>query len=243
MPWTRNRASSSFSASSSKTRMNSSPMILRLRSGSSTPASRSRKRSSASTCDQLCAEPVAECLDDLRRLVLSHHPVVDEHAGELIADRLVDERGRGRRVDSAAEPADHPGVADLGADALDLVVDHRGRRPALLAAGDVAQEALQDLGAVRACARPRGGTGSRRSPARRSRRRRPASRGWRRGPSKPGGGSKTRVAVAHPALLLGGKAGEQRAAPVGERELGAAELARLGPLDAPAETWTIACMP
>ena len=41
--------SSSFAASSSNTRMNSSPMIMRLRSGSSTPASRSRKRCSAST--------------------------------------------------------------------------------------------------------------------------------------------------------------------------------------------------
>ena len=49
MPWTRKRASSIFAASSSKTRMNSSPMILRLVSGSSTPASRSRKRSAAST--------------------------------------------------------------------------------------------------------------------------------------------------------------------------------------------------
>ena len=39
----------SFAASSSKTRMNSVPMILRLASGSVVPASRSRKRSSAST--------------------------------------------------------------------------------------------------------------------------------------------------------------------------------------------------
>ena len=49
MPCTRYCGSSSFAASSSNTRMNSVPMILRLASGSVTPSRRSRKRSSAST--------------------------------------------------------------------------------------------------------------------------------------------------------------------------------------------------
>ena len=41
--------------------------------------------------------------------------------------------------------------------------------------------------------------------------------------------------MAHPALLLRGQPGEQPAAVAGERELGAAELARLGALDPAAE--------
>ena len=53
MPWTRNFASgpspASRAASSSKTRMNSVPMTLRLVSGSLMPSSFPRKRSSAST--------------------------------------------------------------------------------------------------------------------------------------------------------------------------------------------------
>ena len=49
MPWTRKAAPSSFSASSSNTRMNSAPIALRLASGSEIPLSRARKRSSAST--------------------------------------------------------------------------------------------------------------------------------------------------------------------------------------------------
>ena len=66
--------------------------------------------------DQLDAELLAERLDHLLGLVLAHQPVVDEDAGELVADRAVDERRGGRRVDPAGEPADHAGVADLGAD-------------------------------------------------------------------------------------------------------------------------------
>ena len=147
MPWTRKRTSSSFSASSSKTRMNSSPMILRLVSGSSTPASLARKRSSASTWTSGMPN-CAEGLDDLLGLVHPHQPVVDEDAGQLLPHRLVDEHRRDRGVDAAGEAADDAAVADLGLDLRDLLGDHRLRRPLLLAAGDVAQEAGQDLGPV-----------------------------------------------------------------------------------------------
>lgn len=49
VPWARNSIPSSFLASSSNTRMNSAPIILRFCSGSATPASFPRKRSTAST--------------------------------------------------------------------------------------------------------------------------------------------------------------------------------------------------
>ena len=59
-------------------------------------------------------ELLAERLLHLLGLAQAQQPRVDEHAHELIADRLVHERGRDRGVDAAREPAD---------DAL-------GRRPA-----------------------------------------------------------------------------------------------------------------
>ena len=49
MPWTRKSTGPIFLASSSKTAMNSLPMILRLRSGSVTPSSAFKKRAPAST--------------------------------------------------------------------------------------------------------------------------------------------------------------------------------------------------
>ena len=49
VPCARNETPSSLRASSAKTSMNSSPMMWRFRSGSETPASLSRKRSTAST--------------------------------------------------------------------------------------------------------------------------------------------------------------------------------------------------
>ena len=67
--------------------------------------------------DERDLEVVAERGDDLLALVLSHEPVVDEHAGELVADRAVHEQRRDARVDAAAEAADDLAVADLGADA------------------------------------------------------------------------------------------------------------------------------
>ena len=107
-------------------------------------------------------------------------------------------------------------------------------RPALLEAGEIAQETIEDLGAVRrvddlrveldpvqaavrALARGhrRGGAGGERHEARR--------------------GLEHRVAVAHPALLLVRQPGHQATAAVGERERGAAELARVSALDPPAE--------
>ncbi len=62
--------------------------------------------------------------------------MVDEDAGELVADRLVDEQRGDGRVDAAGEPADDALVADLGADPLDLLLDHGGRRPGRRRVGD-----------------------------------------------------------------------------------------------------------
>ena len=58
-----------------------------------------------------------------------HEAVVDEDAGELVADGAVHERRRDGGVDAARERADHAVVANLLADTLDLLLDEVARRP------------------------------------------------------------------------------------------------------------------
>ena len=177
---------------------------------------------------------VAERGHHLLALVLSHQAVVDEHAGELLADGAVHDQRRGRRVDAARQPADHVRVADLLADRRHLLVDDRGRAPGPFAAADLVQEVLAGCRCRRACARPRGGTGSRTGRARPTRMRRPARPARRRAPSKPGGGSKTVSRWLIQQLCSAGEAGQQAPGLV-HAQLGATELADLGALDAAAE--------
>ena len=44
---------------------------------------------------------IAEKADDFVRFAEPHQPVIDEHAGQLIADRLVNEHGRDGAIDAA----------------------------------------------------------------------------------------------------------------------------------------------
>ncbi len=59
--------------------------------------------------------------DDLLRLALAQQPVIDEDAGELIADGLMDQHGGNSGVDAAGQSADHLRLADLSAN----LADHR----------------------------------------------------------------------------------------------------------------------
>ena len=152
-------------------------MMRRFSSGSVMPSSRARKRSAASTCDERDVEVALERLDDLRRLVLPHQAVVDVDAGQLVADRLVDEQRRDGGVDPAGERAEHALLADLRADALDLLLDHGGGRPGRAGAGDARRGSSSAPPGRAACARPRGGTGRRRSRAPAPRRPRSACSG------------------------------------------------------------------
>jgi hypothetical protein len=56
----------------------------------------------------------------LGSLAGAHQPVVDEHAGQPLADRFVDEDRGYRAVDAARKPADHAAVPNLLADLGDL---------------------------------------------------------------------------------------------------------------------------
>ena len=70
------------------------------------------------------------------RLVAAQHAVVDEDAGELVADGAVDQRRGHGRVDAAAESAQTtPRLADPRADAAHLALDEVLHRPVGLARG------------------------------------------------------------------------------------------------------------
>ena len=64
-----------------------------------------------------------ESLQNLGRLVEPQDAVVDEDAGELIADRLMNDQRRDGRIDAAAQRADHASAADLRPDLRRCLVD------------------------------------------------------------------------------------------------------------------------
>ena len=74
--------------------MNSRPMILRFCSGSETPASADEELLARIDRDEAHAGRGDVVLLDLLALALAQQPVVDEDCDELVADRLVHERGR-----------------------------------------------------------------------------------------------------------------------------------------------------
>ena len=164
--------------------MNSAPIRLRLARG---PTRRAGARKAVLGVDghERDAEPVAESEDDLLALVLAHQPVVHEYAGELVPDSLVDEQRR-HRVHAAGQPADHaplPTWARIRSTCSSMIewrsTCARSRRCPRGSAGARAGRT--------ACGRPRGGTGSRRCRARRSRAPQPATRSRsQRGEAGPG---------------------------------------------------------
>ena len=91
-------------------------MILRLRSGIDHVVERAEEPVARLHVHEIDRELAAERLLDLLGLVAAQQAGVDEHARELVADRLVHERGRDRGVDAARQPADHALGPDLGAD-------------------------------------------------------------------------------------------------------------------------------
>ena len=86
-------------------------------------------------------ELAQERLLDLLGLVKPEQSGVDEHAGELIADRLVHDRRGDRGIDATRQPADHSLRPDLRTDLGDGLLDDRDVRPGRPTAGDVVEEA------------------------------------------------------------------------------------------------------
>ena len=94
-------------ATSSNTRMNVSPMILRLRSGLDDVVERVEEPVGRLHVHEVDVELAPERLLHLLGFAEPQQPGVDEHARELVADGLVHERGGDRGVDAARQPADH----------------------------------------------------------------------------------------------------------------------------------------
>ena len=92
---------------------------------------------------------VAEQRHDLLGFAETQQAVIDEHAGQLLADRLVDQHGRDRGIDAAGQAADHPALADLLPDLLDRLFLEGAHGPVALGARDLAHEIAQERGAVR----------------------------------------------------------------------------------------------
>ena len=82
----------------------------------------------------------AEQRDDLLALALPHQAVVDVDAGERVAERLVDQHRRHRRVDAAREAEQDAAVTHLGADRGDGFGAERLHRPVAAAVRDLEQE-------------------------------------------------------------------------------------------------------
>src|SRR6478672_11342317 len=99
--------------------------------------------------DQRNVVVAAKEIDHLTRLVLAEQPMIDEDAGELIADRFVDEQRRDGRVDPAREPADHAALPDLTPDARDFGGAELRHRPIAGAACYCMHEIGDEFGTVR----------------------------------------------------------------------------------------------
>ena len=122
-----------------------------------------------------------ERLDHLLGLALAQQAVVDEHAGELVADRLVHEQRGDRRVDAARERAEHPLACRPRRGSARPAP--RSRRPASRTARRRRRRRGSSSGPPgrAACAPPRDGTGRRRASAPRPRTPRPVcAPRWRR---------------------------------------------------------------
>jgi hypothetical protein len=91
----------------------------------------------------------AEQAHHLLRLARAQQPVVDEDAGELVADGLVNQDGRDGGIDAARQAADDAALADLGADAFDGLGAEGRHRPFGLAARDAVGEGLEKVSAMR----------------------------------------------------------------------------------------------
>ncbi len=90
----------------------------------------------------------AEQIDHFLRLASTQKAGVDKDAGQLVADRLV-QQGRGNRgIDPAREAADDIGVADLLADSLERLGAEQRHRPIAAAAGDFVGKVAQQFGTL-----------------------------------------------------------------------------------------------
>ena len=91
---------------------------------------------------------VAEQAHHLLRFALTQQAVIDEDAGEVFADRFMDQHGGHRRIDAAGQAAQHTPLPHLLADAFDRLAAEGRHGPVGFEAGDLVDEVGQQLCAV-----------------------------------------------------------------------------------------------
>jgi len=154
--------------------------------------------------------------------------MVDEHARQLVAHRLVDEQRRDGRVDPARERAQHALRPHLHSDPLHLLLDHRCRRPRRRRVGHRVEEVLQQVVPVRGV-HDLGVELDAVQPPLRILERRDRGRLRRRHDARTLRRRRHRVAVTHPADLLRRQVHEQLAALGRELGLAVADAERRDP--------------
>jgi hypothetical protein len=167
--------------------------------------------------------------------------VVDEHAGELVADGALDERGRHGRVDTAGQAADHALVADgariaATCSSMTPVIVQVGAQPA------TSYRKCSSTACPCSVCSTSGGTARRRGRAR-------GTRTQRRGVRRGGDDREARrrlddgVTVRHPDRLLCGEAVEERVLGGRDGQRRAAVLADPVRATVPPSAWAIAWKP
>ena len=109
---------------------------------------------------------VPEQAQHLLGLALAEQAVVDENAGEALADGQVDQHGGDRGVDAAGQGANDARPAPTCSRSMAVVASMKERHgPDTLEAADAEEKVFQDLGTLGGCAGLRGGTAPRRAAA------------------------------------------------------------------------------
>ena len=85
--------------------------------------------------DQRHVVMVAEHGDDLLCLAQTQKPVIDKNAGQLVANRLMDQNRSDRGIHPPRQATDHLGVAHLSADLGNRLIAVRAHGPVALEAG------------------------------------------------------------------------------------------------------------
>ncbi|CAM2159526.1 Cytosine deaminase [Paraburkholderia tropica] len=98
--------------------------------------------------NHLHAEVVREHRHDLFGFVQAQQAVIDEHAGQLVADRTMQQRRRHRRIHAARQTENDVFLADLLADRFDGFVDVVTHFPVGLRVTDAQHEAFEHRAAL-----------------------------------------------------------------------------------------------
>ena len=91
----------------------------------------------------------AKCRRDLFALVFPQQSCVHEHRHQLIANRLVHQRRRYRRVHAAGDRRQHALISNLCANSRHRIFDDRGRRPFGFDLANINREVFEQFDSIR----------------------------------------------------------------------------------------------